>query len=172
MVSKPWRERLAYTGMSIFVGWHTLAMVTAPGPDGSATVQSLRLLLDPYLALFELDHTWQFFAPNVGMVDQLRYAIADASGQSHVFVPSEKWSWLYPGVLGWYESILDDPDIYGGPLAAVLCREHASLRPVSVTLLKVEEREFKPADHLNGKHPLDPEFTTVSTLKSIRCARS
>jgi hypothetical protein len=172
MVSKQWRERLSYTAMSVFLGWHTLAMVIAPAPQASETVQALRLLLDPYLTLFELDHTWQFFSPDVARGDQLRYVIKDASGQSHTFVPSAKWRWFHPGILGWDESILDDPNVYGHSLAAFFCREHASLGPVSISLLKVEEKDFTPADHLNGKHPLDPEFITVRTLKRFKCPRS
>lgn len=172
MISKPWRERLTYTAMSIFVGWHTLAMVAAPASDASATMQSLRLLLGPYLTLFELDHTWQFFAPDIARGDQLRYVITDASGQRRTFVPSEKWSWFHPAILGWDQSVLDEPDTYGGPLAAFFCREHVALRPVSITFLKVEEKDFKPEDHLNGNRPLDPEFTTVHAVKKIRCPRS
>jgi hypothetical protein len=54
MISKQWRERLGYAAMSVFVGWHTLAMVVAPAPEESALVKSLHGLLQPYLALFNL----------------------------------------------------------------------------------------------------------------------
>jgi hypothetical protein len=174
MISKQWRERLTYTAMSVFVGWHTLATVVAPGPDASKTVQSLRLLLDPYLTLFNLDHKWTFFAP-VGKTYQLRYVIKDASGESHTFVPSAKWSWLHPAHIWfrqWDERLIEYPDVHGNSFAALFCREHTSLRPVSITFLKVEEGDFWPADHLNGKHRLDPEFVTVSTVKRVKCPHS
>jgi hypothetical protein len=172
MISKVWRERLAYTAMSIFVAWHTLAMVVAPASTSSALAKSLRVLLTPYLTLFELDHTWQFFAPDIARGDQLRYVIADASGQRHTFVPSENWLWFHPGIIGWDESVLDEPDTYAAPLAAFFCREHAALRPASITFLKVKEKPFTPEDHVNGNRPLDPEFTSVHAVRRIRCARS
>jgi hypothetical protein len=176
MISTQWRQRLTYTAMSMLLGWHALAMVVAPASRSSDMVKSLRRVLSPYQAFFNLDHKWNFFCADCRLrTDQLRYVIRDDAGHSHTFVPSAKWSWFHPGYIwfiDWDRIIIGSPHVHGIPFAEMLCREHASLRPVSVTLLKVEEREFKPADHLNGKHPLDPEFTTVSTLKSIRCARS
>ena len=175
MISKQWRERLIYTVMSVFVGWHTLAMAVAPASDASDTAKSLRLLFQPYLTLFTLDHQWAFFAPSVPQGTQLQYVIKDASGESHTFVPSAKWNWFHPGYIWFkdsYEAILDSPDDYTDTFAALFCREHASLRPVSISFLKVEEEDFKPEDHLNGKHPLDPEFVTMSTVKKVKCPDS
>lgn len=177
MLSRQWRERLTYAAMSMFVGWHTLAMVVAPASDASELVQPFRAALNPYLSLFELDHQsdqWGFFAPDPGRGDQLRYVIEDASGKGHIFVPSDKLSWLLPTYnwfRQWYGIILDAPTEYGKPFAVSFCREHASLRPVSVTFLRVLEGDFKPADHLNGKHPLDPEFATVSAVGQFNCPR-
>jgi hypothetical protein len=172
MIWQRWREGLTYAAMSIFVAWHTLAMVVAPASGSSAIAQSLRVVLDPYLTLFELDHTWRFFAPDIARGDQLRYVIADAYGQRHTFVPSDKWNWFYTALLGWDQMVVDEPDTYAPPLAAYLCREHAALRPLSVTFLQVKEKPFKPEDHLNGGRPLDPQFTTVHAVRRIRCQRS
>jgi hypothetical protein len=172
MFTKSWRERLTYAAMSMFVAWHTIAMVVAPASAASAIAQSLRVVLTPYLTLFELDHKWQFFAPNIARGDQLRYVIADASGRRHTFVPSANWHWFYTALLGWDQSVLDDPDTYAAPVATFLCREHAALRPVSITFLQVQEKEFTPEDHLNGNRPLDPEFTTVHAVRRIKCPRS
>ena len=52
---------------------------------------------------------------------------------------------------------------------AILCRKHASLGPVSITFMTYEEGSFTPADQLSGKHPMDPEFITVETVKSVKC---
>jgi hypothetical protein len=178
MISKQWRERLTYTAMSVFVCWHTLAIVVAPASDSSVTVQSLRLLLQPYLTLFALDHkddSWRFFAPEVNKPTLLRYLVKDASGKNHMFVPTAELNWLHPAYIWFrdlYGTILESPDDYGDTFASVFCREHASLRPVSIAILKIEQGEFQPEDHLNGKHPLDAEFVTVSTVKRVRCPRS
>src|SRR5947209_12412850 len=61
-----WRQRLTYLAMSLFVGWHTLAIFVSPTPTASGMVQSLRSLVQPYISFFRLDNQWSFFAPNVG----------------------------------------------------------------------------------------------------------
>src|SRR5437588_6661525 len=104
MDSKRWRERLTYTAMSVFVGWHALAMVVAPASRGSEAVKSLRLVLAPYLALFGVDHAWDFFCSRCRFrTDQLHYVIRDDAGHSHTFVPSAKWSWAHPAYIWFIE---------------------------------------------------------------------
>src|SRR5439155_16029727 len=53
-----WRQRLTYLAMSLFVAWHTLAIIIAPTPTGSGLVQSLRSLVQPYISFFRLDNQW------------------------------------------------------------------------------------------------------------------
>jgi hypothetical protein len=172
MIWKPWRERLLYLAMSVFVVWHTLAIVVAPAPDSSVMVQSLRRLLHPYLSLFRLDNKWDFYAPNIGKGHQFRYIVEDAAGTSRTFMPTDDLNPYHPmhwWFRAWYDAIIDQPDVYGDAAAARLCRQHAALQPVAVTLLSLEEKDFSPADHLSGKHPLDSDFVTVNTLKRVKC---
>jgi hypothetical protein len=172
MISRQWRERLLYAAMSLFVAWHTLAMVVAPAPNSSVMAQSFRKLLHPYLTLFRLDNKWDFYAPNVGKGHQFRYVVADAAGTRHTFMPTDDLSWYHPShwwFRAWYDAIVESPEIHGDAVAARLCRQHAALRPVSITFLNLEEKDFSPEDHLGGKHPLDSEFVTVKTLKRVKC---
>ena len=172
MIAKPWRERLIYVAMSVLVAWHTLAIVVAPAPSGSAIAQLLRSLLHPYLTLFRLDNKWDFYAPNVGKGHQFRYIIEDAAGTLHTFMPTDDLNWYHPShwwFRAWYDAIVESPDVHGEPAAARLCRQHAALHPVAITLMNLEEKDFSPADHLSGKHPLDSEFVTVTDLKRVRC---
>jgi hypothetical protein len=172
MISKRWRERLTYTAMSVFVAWHTLALVVAPAPDSSAMARSFRRLLQPYLTLFRLDNRWDFYAPEVGNGRQFRYDIEDASANRHSFVPTGELSWFHPDYWwfrAWYDVVTDYPETYADHFAALLCRMHAALQPVSITLLTLQVGDFSPQDHLDGKHPLDSEFVTVTTLKHVVC---
>lgn len=171
MISKRWRERLTYTAMSLFVVWHTLAVVVAPTPE-SGVAQSLRGLLQPYLTLFWLDNSWDFFAPDIGTGSKLRYVIEDSAGKSYAFVPIDEISWYHPmyrRIIYWFDAIIEEPDSYADRAAELFCRKHAALRPVSISLIQVQEMEFTPQDHLSGKHPLDPEFVTETTLKHVAC---
>jgi hypothetical protein len=166
-----WRQRLAYAGMSALVAWHTLAMVVAPSPKSSIT-EAARSLVQPYLTLFWLDNHWAFFSPGVENGSQFRYVVEDAAGKRHTFIPADKLSRFHPTSI-WmrdrYIAIMESPQTYGDAAAASLCREHASLNPIAITLIEIEQKDFWPAHRLSGKQPLDPEFVTVNTLKTIPC---
>ena len=82
MISKPLRERLTYTAMSVFLAWHTVAMVLAPAPDNSVIAIALRPLFQPYLSLLRQDNRWDFFAPTVETGTELRYTLEDAAGNA------------------------------------------------------------------------------------------
>ena len=175
MTSKQLGERLTYLAMSAFVAWHTLAIVVPPGPENSVVVQSLRGLLHPYITLFRLDHKWNFYAPNIGRGHQFRYVVEDAAGTRHAFVPTEELSWHHPNYWwfrAWYDAIIASPDDHGEAVAVTLCRRHASLKPTTIDLVKLDELEFSRADHLRGGHPLDSEFVVVSTFRQVKCPAS
>jgi hypothetical protein len=173
MISNEWRKRLTYTAMSVFLAWHTLAIVVAPA-SSSVTAQGIRGVLQPYLSLFRLDNVWNFFAPphgDMGM-SQFRYVIEDKAGTKFNFMPEEEFSGLHPSYFwfrGWYNAIIDNPDQYADIAAAMYCKKHASLSPVSITLLEIEENEFKRSDFLAGKKRWDSEFVTVKTIKQVKC---
>lgn len=169
-----WRQRLTYLVMSLVVTWHSLAMVISPAPNDSALVQSLRSLFHPYLLLFRLETPWGFFAP-VGKHAQFRYVIEDATGNAHTFKPTEEPSPSLARYVWWrefkysYDGIMANPEFRGDAAGALLCQRHASLNPLSITLLEVVEQGYRPQDELLGKHPLDPEFVAVVPLRRVAC---
>jgi hypothetical protein len=178
MAAKVWRERAAYAAMSLFVAWHTLAMVVAPAPGNSDLIKGLRTALDPYLYFFKLDNEWNFVAPDIdeegrdppGVI--LRYVIKDQSGTLHRFDPDADLNWFHPSSIwfrGWYLAVLDDPDAFGEAFAALFCREHAELHPATISFFEVDEQSYGPLDRLHGKQPLDAEFVKVEPVKSFEC---
>ena len=174
MTSARLRERLIYVAMSVFVTWHAIAMLVAPMPNKSEMAQSLRALFEPYLTLFRLDNEWGFFSPDIGKWDQLQYIIEDAAGQRHTFVPVDEVNWfrpLYRRLGYWYGQIMESPDAYADFAAQYFCRKQAALKPISVTLLQVVERDYWPDDRLQGKQPRDPDYVTVNTLKTVECQK-
>jgi hypothetical protein len=175
MISKSWRERLTYTAMSVFVAWHTAAMLFAPAPDNSVIAIALRPVFQPYLSLFRLDNTWDFFAPSVENGAELRYVIEDAAGARHRFAPTRELSWYHPTYFwyrSWYYGVMDEADTYAEGAAEFFCRKHAALRPVSITFFEYQQGNFAPEDHLAGKLPTDDEFVTVKTVKRVPCPSS
>jgi hypothetical protein len=161
--------------MSALVAWHTFALVMAPAPQNSMIAQALRLPLHPYLALLSLEDEWNFYAPEVSPGRQFRYEIEDVSGKRHAFRPTDDLSWFHPNywwLRGWYDGVMDYPETYADPFAVVLCRKHAALHPISINFLMLEVGDFSPEDHLAGKHPLDSEFVTETTVQQVTCPAS
>ena len=169
---KRWEQRLTYAAMSIFVAWHTVAMVVAPASSNSILAQGLRRVFDPYLTLFRLDNAWDFYAPIVGQGQELRYLVEDASGNHFTFVPTAELSTLHPNFWwyrAWYNKLIEEPESYGDYFALLQCRKHASLHPISIDLVMVEQKKFSREDYLNGKTPMDGEFLTENPLRSVKC---
>ncbi|HMK70685.1 MAG TPA: hypothetical protein VK442_06915 [Xanthobacteraceae bacterium] len=174
MMAKVWRERLTYAAMSLFVAWHTLAMVVAPATGTTDVMRGLRVVLQPYLDLFELDNDWDFFAPEVGKDSILRYVIKDAAGVEHSFDTDANLNWFQPSSIwfrAWYLAVVNSPDDFAEEFAALFCREHAELHPVAIAFFEVEEKDYGPLDRLRGKRPKDAEFVTVTEVKSFECPR-
>ena len=172
MILKTWRDRLMYLAASLFLGWHTIAMVLAPVPENNVIVQTFRDVFQPYLVLTGIDTTWDFFSP-IGDSYQFRYVIEDADGVEYTFTPIAEVNWLTP-THRLYERIFTElmrtPDVYGGYFTKFFCRKHAALKPVAVTLLNIEEGEYWPEDYLRGKRrAIDPEYFTVNTLLRADC---
>jgi len=174
MVSNAWRERLTYIVMSVFVVWHSLAIVIGLAPESSVTVQGLRVLLRPYLTLLRLDNAWDFFSPTVSSMrmSQFRYVIEDEAGNKLTFMPDAEFGAFNPAYFwfrDWHDAIIDDPEDYADIAAALYCRRHASQHPVSITLLEIKGEDFTRADFLAGKRRWDAEFVTVNTIWHAQC---
>jgi hypothetical protein len=177
MISDRGRKRLTYTAMSLFLAWHTLALVVAPAPISSLMANRLRVALQPYLSLLRLDNPWNFFAPSSGRLNtsQFRYLIEDKTGQKRIFMPEAEFSGFGAGYFwfrGWYNEIIDHPDDYADIAAALYCRKHATLYPVSVTLLELQEKDFMQTDFLAGKDRWSPEFVTEKIIRRVPCPAS
>jgi hypothetical protein len=169
--SKLWRGRLTYVAMSMLVAWHTLAMIFAPVQHTRAGVRALRSVLHPYLTLFALDNYWTFFAPNIDGGYQFRYRLEEADGTHFMFIPINDVS-MYSPYFWWIRQMQDaivyDPDT-ADVAGRLLCRKHASLDPIAVTLMEIEKKDFNPEDYLRGSHPLDPEFVKEKIVKRVPC---
>jgi hypothetical protein len=130
--------------------------------------------MNPYLTIFRLDNRWSFFAPNVGRQVVFRYIVEDAQGNEHTFEPLNEPSWSFPKYAMWrqfkylYDSVVADPETFV-PVVGVLCRQHASLKPVAISFVSVAELDFWPEDYLKGRRPLDPEFVKATRLTNTSC---
>jgi hypothetical protein len=167
-----WRGRVVGLAASVFVVWHTLAMIVAPAPE-SALKRALVKIMHPYLTLLGFPETWGFYTPAIAPGERLQYIVENSAGNERAFTPTEElFSWFAPRywwITWWHQTIMDSPERYAEFYAKLLCKEHAVLDPVSITLIQLEQKEFLPSDHLTGKDPTSPEFMTPNVLKHIRC---
>ena len=172
IISERWRGRIVYTLMSVFVAWHALCLIVGPAPQSSLIADKLRPLVGTYLALFSLDVKWGFFAP-IGGASEFRYEVIDSAGKTHTFRPTSGYAWYHPSKLSVddrFRAVIETPDIYGDHLIASYCRKHSALAPVEIRLLEVAQNtDLLAYDHVNGKHPLDPELSTTETLWTRTC---
>lgn len=171
MNSTRWRERLGYTAVSLFLIWHCCAMIVAPAPTSDLWALAQRFQ-KPYLTLFRLNNSWSFFAPEVPWGTFLRYVVEDSGGASHSFDPINQLSGLsssYIWYASWFDEVVNRPDLFAESAGKFFCRKHASLHPVSVTLVGIRQKRFLPKDQLAGRHPLDPAFLDQTMLKQVTC---
>jgi hypothetical protein len=170
-----WLGRLKYLAMSFVVVWHTLAIVIAPAPTGGEMVQFFRSLEQPYLTLLKMDNQWSFFAPKVGRGGEARYVVEASDGRRLVFEPSEMpreslshlflWrEWKY-----FFDKLNDSADTRGYLVAGLLCKKYGDLKPVSISFLRVEERDFSAEDYRQGFRPFDSRFINVRTVAKFDC---
>lgn len=169
--TRPGLQRVTYVAMSLLLAWHTFAMIIGPAPESPIT-EAARDLVQPYLTFFGVQHPWDFFAPTVDPGYHFSYVIEDKAGEKHTFTPAAGLNNLLPTSI-WmkdrYNKIMTMPEAYGDAAGAALCLEHASLNPVSVTLLENEHKAFSPDDLLSGKLPSDAEFSEAKTLRTVTC---
>jgi predicted DCC family thiol-disulfide oxidoreductase YuxK len=154
--------------------------VISPAPESTALSQALRFWYQPYLTLFRLDNMWEFFAPNIGGASQLRYNIEDDAGESQSFVPTEGLSWFHPSyfwIRSWSEAVTTNFGLYGASGAAALCRKHAALHPISITLLEYHEAKIYASGSLERREPHGPRvfrcegFATLQMHNPVTLAR-
>jgi hypothetical protein len=171
MIAKRWQASLGYAAMSLFVAWHALALVIPPAPDSTAK-QALMQPLYPYLMLLRLNNTWDFFAPTVSEGQAVRYLVEDATGATHSFMPMQDFGFFDPRywwTSSFHSTIISSPDDYADRAAALFCKEHASLKPVAVTVIHVLQKDFSVADQLAGRLPTAPPFIRETVLGRAAC---
>jgi hypothetical protein len=169
---KLWRGRATYAAMSMFVAWHTLAIVYGPAQHRRIGVRVLSSVLHPYLTLLAQDNTtWTFFAPRIDGGYQFRYRLEAADGTHFMFIPIEDESRYSPHfwwIRGWQNAIVYNSEINADLAGRLFCRKHRSLQPIAVTLM-IEKKDFTPQNYLRGSHPLDHKFFSEQIVKRIPC---
>lgn len=164
------RRRIIVVTQSLFLLWHSLALVVGPAP-GSYSMGKIYPAFKPYLEFLQMDNSWGFFSPEPGPGIVLRYDIEDTSGREYHFKPFEGTDrtgsiGLRRSALG-YRLSLDDS--FKESFARLLCRKHANLASVKVRLILIRQKLLSPEAYASGHRPLDEDFIRADPSEPYAC---
>lgn len=151
------RARIGYGLGSMFVTLFVLGLLIAAGP-GSYTMSKVYPVMQPTLAVVNIDNDWGFFAPDPGPGSIARYVVRDGSGRTHEFGMSEtvpRWSAAYFRYTTLYMAVAQSPEYYLPGAVAYLCRQHEALDPVSITVILANQQDITAEEFVAGKRPMD-----------------
>jgi hypothetical protein len=171
---------IGLTILSIFIIWHTIG-IGIVGPFAKSYLRdSLMALYDGYLAVFHLDRSWPFYAPNPFPGSILSYETISATGTTklHPLTQArEKFDHAYFRYTNFYAYLFSDPKYtkqrgYDKSVARFLCGQHKGEDITALNFVLLKQTKFTYADHKNGKHPLDEEFLKKAVFGPYNCAQS
>ena len=109
-----WSQRtrtIGFTVLSLFIIWHVLAM-TIIGPFSKSYMRdSMLTYYNNYLAIFRLDGSWPFYAPDPFLGSILSYQTVTSSGEKHSFSLTqarEKFDHAYFRYTNFYAYLFSD----------------------------------------------------------------
>ena len=166
-------KTLKLVAASVFVVWHTLAIVLAPAP-ASAAVLALYRFTRPYVHFFNLNNQWKYFV-RIGYGGNVDYAVDGAEGEKARFTMPPQYDHRN---LAYFQYFHIQNELFGGnppqdllkDLAHYYCRKHAVLNPRRVEFILRIQKEIKPDDFAKGFSPSDATFVREATLAPVECA--
>ena len=167
------KHRVGYLIGSVFIVWHTLAIVfVAPWPFNNRVQDFLAPFFLPYTNSLRLDETWQFYGPDPGLGTVLRYGVTSAETQKYHRVNltedldrSDPAFYRYTTV---FIYTVDYP-AFRTSLLEYLCRKHADLAPATVHLETFRQRPLTREAYLRGDRPLDAAYLRRSDVARVSC---
>jgi hypothetical protein len=170
-------RRVSFILMSMFLLWHAVGIsIVGPASD-SYLRQGLMNWYQDYLAVFHLDRSWPFYAPNPFLGSILRYETISPSGDTKTYPLTEarhKFDHAYFRYTNFYAYLFSNPKYtkkrgYDQSVARYLCEEHAGSEIVAINFVLLNQKRFTYEDYRLGKRPLDPEFLTTRKFGPYRC---
>lgn len=162
---------LKYLIASVFVIWHSGALLIAPAP-ASYMFNEVRSWYEPYLSLLNLNNGWAFFAPDPGLGTLVQYIITDDHGKEHRFDFSrqlDRNAARFQRYTSMLETISKNVEPYTESAGLHLCNQHKALHPVQIQFRIYDINIVIPEDYLQGARPLDETNLDLKILEPIRC---
>lgn len=168
---KTFKNRFLYLIASIFIVWHSLAIIIGPAP-GSYLMSKVYPIFKPYLIAFHINNEWGFFAPDPAKGSLLRYIIVDDKNQEHVFKLTENLRRNGHGFLRYtslYLTIARNNENFVVSAANYLCAKHNDINSKQIQFFMGHQQAITPDEFIAGHRPLDDKYMSVEYLPSLSC---
>ena len=178
-----WTQRTRSAGfiiLSVFIIWHAIGIVIV-GPFGKSYLRdNLMNIYQHYLAVFHLDRSWPFYAPNPFLGSILSYETVSVSGNTNTYPLTqsrEKFDHSYFRYTNFYAYLFSDPEYtkkrgYDKSVARYLCNQHSGSDVTAINFILLSQTTFTYEDYRNGKRPLDEAFITRTVYGPYSCMPS
>lgn len=178
-----WSQRTRSVGiflLSVFLIWHAIG-ITIIGPFSKSYLRdSLMHVYQDYLAVFHLDRSWPFYAPNPFLGSILSYETVSASGETKTYPLTqsrEKFDHSYFRYTNFYAYLFSNPEYtkkrgYDQSVARYLCNQHIDKDVASINFILLNQTTFTFEDYRKGKRPLDEGFVQKTVYGPYSCTQS
>lgn len=178
-----WSQRARAAGfliLSVFVIWHAIG-ISIVGPFSRSYLRDgLMTVYQGYLAVFHLDRSWPFYAPNPFLGSILSYETISSTGNTKHYALTqarEKFDHAYFRYTNIYAYLFSDPQYtkrrgYDKSVARYLCSQHEDEDIKAINFILLNQTTFTYKDYQKGKRPLDDEFLQKTVFGPYSCAQS
>jgi hypothetical protein len=178
-----WSQRSRSFGLfilSVFIIWHA-AGIAIVGPFGKSYLRdNLMHAYRDYLAVFHLDRSWPFYAPNPFLGSILNYETVSTPGETKIYPLTQarkQYDHAYFRYTNFYAYLFSDPDYskkrgYDKSVASYLCKQHAGSDITAINFILLNQKAFSYEDYRKGKRPLDEAFLERKVFGPYPCKQS
>lgn len=178
-----WTQRsrtISFTILSAFIIWHVIGF-SIVGPFAKSDLRDgLMNIYQNYLAVFHLDRSWPFYAPNPSLGSILSYETVSTSGETKTYPLTQardKFDHAYFRYTNFYAYLFSDPKYtvkrgYDKSVARYLCKQHDGSHITNLNFILLSQRKFSNEDYQKGKRPLDEDFLQKTVFGPYSCTQS
>lgn len=169
--TRRYRRRVGYVVGSVFLLWHTTAILLGPWPASYWRAQ-VYAPFQNYLTLFFGENMWAFFAPGAIFGQLVRYEVETPSGSfsgdltrnlphrdPNYFRMTAMWDKASSNYAGYERSY-----------ARHLCAALAHLQPTKLRFVGFSLKSLPPRLYLEGRRPLDDDMLKRSERPWYDCS--
>jgi len=162
---------VVYRIQSLFLAWHTLAILASAAP-ASHLMGKVYPLFKPYVNFFRIQNYWGFFSSITQPGAILRYTVENASGRKHEFRLTEDLKRSDPNFFGYHAlhySIQSKEGDYLNGAVRYLYGKHSALAPERIRFTRVNQLLISPQEYVEGHRPMDEGWIETEPLDWVSC---